>query len=262
MRIAQTLLLFILAASRLLAGQTLVAGASLPSFDVASVKVNSNPPRVGARVISLRSSLSHGTLTFEALTLTNLILQAYDLQRSQIVGCPNWCDSEFFDVIGKAEDPNAAPEQVRLMLQSLLIDRFKLNAHKESRETPGYALVIVKGGSKLKPAKDDEVIGATVNAYIRGFQKMPIAGLVNFLSGAVRQPVVDETGLKGAFDFTIDLTPENSEAAQTAPAAPNPANAFSRLTSAIEDQLGLRLEPRNISVENLVIAGLQRPSEN
>src|SRR5690242_10058671 len=159
MRMARTLLLFILAASRSLAGQTPVAGAPLLSFDVASVKINPNPPRVGARVISLRSSLSHGTLTFEALTLTNLILQAYDLQRSQIVGCPNWCDSEFFDVIGKAQDPNATPDQVRLMLQSLLIDRFKLNARKEKRETQGYALVLGKGDSKLKPAKDDEVIG-------------------------------------------------------------------------------------------------------
>jgi uncharacterized protein (TIGR03435 family) len=89
-----------------------------------------------------------------------------------------------------------------------------------------------------------------------------ISGLVNFLSGAVRQPVVDETGLKGAFDFTIDLTPEESDSTQTAPAAPNPANAFIRLSSAVEDQLGLRLEPRKISVENLVIAGVQHPSEN
>src|SRR5262249_48919108 len=161
--------------------------------------------------------------------------------RSQIVGCPNWCDSEFFDVIGKAEDPNATPEQVRLMLQSLLIDRFKLNAHKEKRETPGYALVTAKGGAKLKPAKDEEVIGATLNGYIRGFQKMPISGLVNFLSGAARQPVVDETGLKGLFDFTIDLTPQDSDSTQTAPAAPNPANPFARLSSAVEDQLGLRL---------------------
>jgi uncharacterized protein (TIGR03435 family) len=262
MRISRAILLLILAAGRSFAGQTPVAGGPLPSFDVASVKVNPNPPRVGARVISLRSSLSHGTLTFEALTLTNLILQAYDLQRSQIVGCPNWCDSDFFDVIGKAEDPNASPDQVRLMLQSLLVDRFKLNARKEKRENPGYALVIGKGGSKLKPAKDEEVIGATVNAYVRSFQKMPIAGLVNFLSGAVRQPVVDETGLKGAFNFTIDLTPENSDATLATPAAPNPASAFARLSSAVEDQLGLRLEPRKISVENLVIASVQKPSEN
>jgi uncharacterized protein (TIGR03435 family) len=116
--------------------------------------------------------------------------------------------------------------------------------------------------SRLKPAKDDEVLGATVNAYVRGFQKMPIAGLVNFLSGAMRQPVVDETGLKGAFDFTIDLTPADSDSTQAAPAASNPANAFARLSSAVEDQLGLRLEPRKISVENLVIAGVQQLSEN
>jgi uncharacterized protein (TIGR03435 family) len=82
-----------------------------------------------------------------------LILQAYDVQRSQVSGCPNWCDSEFFDVIGKAEDPNVTPEQVRLMLQALLTERFNLSVHRENRDVPGYALVVTKSGAKLKPLK-------------------------------------------------------------------------------------------------------------
>jgi uncharacterized protein (TIGR03435 family) len=210
-------------------------------------------------------SLSHGTLTFEALTLTNLILQAYDLQRSQVSGCPGWCDSDFFDVIGKAEDPNAAPEQVRLMLQALLIERFKLSAHKEKKDVPGYALVVTKSGVKLKAAKDEEAIGASTNGYVRTFSKMPMAGLVNFLSGSARQPVIDNTGLKGAFDFAIDLTPPENNPLQLSArdgAPTDPGSAFARLSTAVEEQLGLRLEPRKVPIENFTIDHVERPSEN
>src|SRR5437773_162415 len=112
------------------------AASPAPYFEVASVKPNRNPPvsTTGARVISLRLSLNHGTLTFEQLSLRNLLLQAYDIQRNQIVGCPGWCDSEFFDVVGKAESPDATAEQVRLMLQTLLADRFKLAVRREKQE--------------------------------------------------------------------------------------------------------------------------------
>jgi uncharacterized protein (TIGR03435 family) len=241
------------------------ATTNLPSFDVASVKAILNPPNYGVRVTSLRASLSHGTLTFEGLTFTNLILQAYDLQRSQIIGCPNWCDSEFFDVIGKAEDPNVAPEQVRLMLQALLMERFKLAAHREKRDVPGYALVVSKSGAKLKAAKEDEVTGAALNGYVRTFRKLPVAALVNLISNAARQPVIDNTGLKGLFDFAIDLTHPENDPLQTAAAgitATNPDNAFARLSAAVEEQLGLRLEPRRIPVENLIIDHAERPLAN
>ena len=228
---------------------------------MASVKAIRNPPNYGVRVISLRASLSHGTLTFEGLTLTNLILQAYDLQRSQIIGCPNWCDSEFFDVIGKVDDPNTPPEQVRLMLQSLLIERFKLAARCEKRDAPGYALVVGKSGAKLKAAKDDEVAGAALSGYVRTFRKLSMVVLANSLANNAGQPVVDNTGLKGLFDFAIDLTPPENDPRPTD--RPNdPVSAFARLSSAIEDQLGLKLEPRKITVENLIIDHAERPSAN
>src|SRR5262245_59119307 len=187
-----------------------------PSFEVASVKPNRNPPvsTTGARVISLRQSLSHGTLTFEQLSLRNLLLQAYDIERNQIVGCPPWCDSEFFDVVGKAEKPDATAEQVRLMLQRLIANRFKLAIRREKQEQTGCALMVGKNGSKLKLAGADETIGATTSGYLRTFQRMPIAGLVNFLAGAARQPVIDKTGLRGAFDFTLDLTPLDNDPLQ------------------------------------------------
>jgi len=182
-----------------------------------------------------------------------------------VTSCPSWCDSEFFDVIGKAADPNATPDQVRLMLQALLVERFKLSVHRENRDVPGYALVLSKRGSKLKSAKENEVVGATLNGYVRTFQKLPVAALVNFLSNSTRQPVIDNTGLKGLFDFSVDLTHHDNDSLQTTAAgatAANPGDAFARLSAAVEDQLGLRLEPRRVTVENLIIDHVERPSAN
>jgi uncharacterized protein (TIGR03435 family) len=239
------------------------------SFDVVSVKPNRNPlvSTTGGRVISLRLSLSHGTLTFEQVSLRNLLLEAYSIQRNQIAGCPDWCDSEFFDVIGKTENPEATADQVRLMLQTLLADRFKLVVRREKREQAGYALTVSKNGPKLKAAQSDEVIGAAASGYLLTFRKMPMAPFVNFLAGVVGKPVIDETGLKEAFDFTLDRTPPPNDPLQTAagggtPLAADPATGFGRLAEAVENQLGLKLESRKIPIEMLIIDHLERPSEN
>jgi uncharacterized protein (TIGR03435 family) len=243
--------------------------APAPSFEVTSVKPNHNPPvsTTGARVVSLRLSLNHGMLTFEQLSLTNLLLQAYDIQRNQIVGCPGWCDSEFFDVVGKAENSDVTPDQVRLMLQTLLADRFRLAVRREKQERSGYALTVGKNGMKLKAAGADETTGASASGYIRTFQRLPIAALVNFLANSARQPVFDETGLKGLFDFTLDLTPRADDPLQAAvrngvPLAADPTNGFSRIAEAVENQLGLRLESRRIPTEMLIIDHVEHPSEN
>jgi len=93
---------------------------------------------------------------------------------------------------------------------------------------------------------------------------MPMTGLVNFLSGSAKQPVMDSTGLKGAFDIAIDLTPERDPLPATAAggAPSNPGSTFPRLSAAVEEQLGLRLEPRKTPVETLIIDHVERPSEN
>ena len=117
----------------------------------------------------------------------------------------------------------------------------------------------------LDPLKDREVTGAALNGYVRTFQKLPVTALVNYLSNSARQPVIDKTGLKGLFDFSIDLTPSENDLPPTAAlgaTAANPDNAFARLSAALEEQLGLRLEPRKIPVDNLIIDHVERPSEN
>jgi uncharacterized protein (TIGR03435 family) len=122
-------------------------------------------------------------------------------------------------------------------------------------------LVVGKSGAKLKAAKDDEVAGAALSGYVRTFRKLSMVVLANSLANNAGQPVVDNTGLKGLFDFAIDLTPPENDPRPTD--RPNdPVSAFARLSSAIEDQLGLKLEPRKITVENLIIDHAERPSAN
>src|SRR5262249_43535692 len=97
----------------------------------------------------------------------------------------------------------------------------------------------------------------TASGYVRTFQKLPITALVNFLAGQARQPVIDSTGLKRLFDFTIDLTPPQSDlppiSARGLPTAADPTNGFARLSVAIEEQLGLKLEPRKVATEDLIV---------
>lgn len=222
-----------------------------PVFEVVSIKPALNSP-AGARAISLTAALNHGRLSFEAVTLRDLIQQAYDLSRDRISGCPAWCESERFDVTAKAEDPDVKKDQAMQMLQALLAGRFKLTLRREMKERSGYALELGKSGSKLKPSAESEKLGFSAPGYLRVFQAMPMAGLVSFVSSTAGAPVTDATGLQGAYDFTIDLTPPENDA----------GDLFSRLREALGDQLGLKLEPRRIAVENLIIERAEKPSPN
>ncbi len=112
-------------------------------------------------------------------------------------GCLQWCNEDRFDVIAKAEDPNATPAEVTIMLQTLLADRFKLAIHRETKDLVGFALTIGKSGLKLLPAREDERVGAAVDGYKRVFQKIGLAGLASFLK-LRRISVLDLTDIKGA----------------------------------------------------------------
>ncbi len=236
------------------------------SFEAATVKLNRNPPSgTGQSAVSLRASLSHGRLTFERLTLGQLISQAYNGNASRVEKCPSWCAEDRFDVIGKAESPDATPQQVEIMLQTLLAEQFKLVVRREKREIQGYALIVGKNGAKLQAAKDDEKLALSRDANKAKFTHMPISGLESYLTGLARQPVVEMTGLGGPnnfYDFTIDLTTLNADAAATAAASgaagDEPGGVFVRTSKAIEEQLGLKLEPRKVSVEYLVVDKAER----
>ena len=156
--------------------------------------------------------------------------------------------------------PAQQREQVDLMEQSLLADRFKLKVHFETRELPVYALVVAKGGPKLTPAKDGE------RSNISSFHSEIAAKAVtldDFATSSLWTPiggrlVVDQTGLKGAYDFTLNWSQEQTAAEPGQDGAP----ALSPIFAVIEEQLGLKLVPTKAPVEVIVIDHIEKPTEN
>jgi uncharacterized protein (TIGR03435 family) len=154
-------------------------------------------------------------------------------------------------------NPAQQREQVSLMEQSLLADRFKLKVHFETREMPGFALVIAKGGPKLTPAKDGESTRLSLHQNEMTATAITLDQWIHspFLGGRV---VVDQTGLKGTYNFTLTWSdqPVNSDAGQE-----NGTDAPSLFT-AVQEQMGLKLVPTKAPVEVIVIDHIERPSEN
>ena len=216
------------------------------------------------------------TFTTTGATSQYLIQEAYQLEERRILGAPSWVKSERYDI--KAKVPNAVAEELRTldnhqqydqsnaicfgMLRNLLTDHFKLAVHREIKELPMFALIIAKEGLKLHEAepgdtypdgiKDLEGKGHggvmdTRSGQLIG-QGISISDLVKMLSQQeLGLPVIDKTGLTGKYDFTLKWTPNGKE---------------DSIFTAIQEQLGLKLEPQEGPVEFLVIDNMERPSEN
>jgi uncharacterized protein (TIGR03435 family) len=137
------------------AAQVYGFAAQVSSFEGASVK-SVNPP-AGPHVVSL--IINHGRLNIEAAELRQIVGLAYGVQRIRVLGGPGWADSDQFDIAAKAESADATRDEIRSMLQTLLVERFKLVVHREAKELPAYSLVVAKSGSKLKVAAPDRKSG-------------------------------------------------------------------------------------------------------
>lgn len=203
-------------------------------------------------------SASPGTLSMRDVTLNSCIEWAYRVQESQVSG-PEWIGVDRFDVIAKTTAP-ATDSQLRVMLQALLAERFKVVLHRESKPTAGYALVVGKNGPKLRAfeGEGEPEVRGQLRAEARGYS---MQGLAELLSKALRTYVVDMTGLEGRYNFTIDISPFFSV---DTPVIRNEATVVmaSAFERALEQQLGLKLEGRRIPVEVLVIDRAEKPSEN
>jgi uncharacterized protein (TIGR03435 family) len=264
-------------------------GAPLPSFEVASIK----PNRSGDNHFFI--SFQPGRFTATGATTRFLIEDAYNVKDFQVSGGPSWINSERYDIDAKEEDslveelqklpPDQRAEQIRLRVQSLLADRFKLTLHRETKELPVYALVIAKNGPKLQEAKSGDTYpkgmkGLDGRAHAgmmrmgRGQltgQAIPLASLVHMLSQQLGRTVLDKTGLKGNYDFALQWTPDQSQPAMLmgpeggkpgTDNAPPPESSGPSLFTAIQEQLGLKLESQKGPVEILVIDHVEKPSEN
>ena len=223
----------------------LAVTAQVPGFEVASVKPVTPP--AGPHVVSL--NVNHGKLNIEAAELRQIVGLAYSVQRVRVLGGPSWADSDQFDIVAKAASPDATRDEVRSMLQTLLAERFQMAVHRETKQLPAYALVLGKGGSKLKRASPDSKSGMTDSPGPNGEQRMvfvstPVRVLVNLLANSLGSPVVDQTGLEGLYDYTLEWP-----------------DAGSSLFASV-DQLGLKFEAKKEPVEVLVIDRAQHPSAN
>jgi uncharacterized protein (TIGR03435 family) len=242
------------------------AQSAATAFEVASIRPNKtggegrrprfpfSPPGSDGTI-----NASPGTLSMRDVTPNACIEWAYRVQESQVSG-PEWLGMDRFDVIARTAAP-ATDGQLRAMLQGLLADRFKLALHRESKTMPGYALLVGKNGSRLRASEGDGESDLQGGKLRMEGRRYTTQGLADLLSMSLRTYVVDMTGLKGGFDFSIDIAPflsvdtpimRNEETVVM-------ASVFER---ALEQQLGLKLEGRKMSVEVLVIDHAEKPSKN
>ena len=234
------------------------AQQSKPKFDVASVRARSGPGPTSV----VRGGATPGVFNRENTTVMALVTTSYDLLAFQVEGAPDWTRTRRFDVAARM-DPATTPAQTRLMVQSLLEDRFQLKARLESRDMRGLALVQSKPtelGAMMKPSKDcSEEVPPPTNTPPRAVRVagcLDMAGMARDVAYQLSTPVIDRTNLTGRFAFQMFYAREGaSELAGEASAAP----AF---TTALQEQLGLKLEPTRGPVEILVIESVQQPTEN
>jgi uncharacterized protein (TIGR03435 family) len=216
------------------------------SFEAASIKPTVAQPGSSSGVTTRKGSLSAGNVT-----LKRCIRAAYDVQESQIAG-PDWIGEDRYDIEAKAAGP-AGDRELMAMLQTLLSDRFKLAFHRETKDLPGYALVLAKSGLKAKPSQPDAESNSSSSRIAIDAQACNMRQLAQKLSEAIHLPVADQTGVQGAFDFKLRWTPED----QTATAVDGPS-----IFAALTEQLGLKLEPRKLPVQVLVVDHAEKASEN
>ncbi len=243
-----------LIAAFLLAGMAPASLARAQAFDVASIK----PNQTGAKNSGFRRAPA-GELNATNVTLKTLIECAYDVRDYQVSGGPNWLDSDRYDILAKSESGDGTAA-TRLRVQALLSDRFQLTLHRTSRELPVFALLVAKNGPKLRPSKDDRSELVT-NGHHLTCQKISVASFARiFLQGQLGRSVLDKTGLEGEFDFTLDWAPdlgERKNSTEVDQLVDGPS-----LFTALQEQLGLKLEPQKGPVEILVIDHAGRASEN
>jgi uncharacterized protein (TIGR03435 family) len=248
------------------------------TFEVASIKP-SNPD--GPGMIRL---MPGGGLTMTNIPLRAMITFAYDVRDFQVSGAPGWAGTERFDVTARAERSSAegpdepakmtdaqrktGRDQVAERLRALLADRFQLAVHRETKDQPIYALVVSKNGAKLKEVKEPGPRqGMSMNrGRLEGFAA-PMEMLGTVLSNAMGRPVVDKTGLPGKYDFVLEWTPDPGADARAQGfgdgiTEPAPAPGGPTIFTALQEQLGLKLESQKGPVENIVIDRVEKPSEN
>ena len=244
---------------------TVVLGAQAPAsptFEVASVK----PVMPDDQEPSLISAPPGGWFTTKNMNLRFVIESAYQIQDDQLIGGPDWLATDRFDIVARA-GADASREQLTLRIQSLLADRFKLAVHRDTKELSVYALVFARADHRLgagwkstqcpEPEVDVKQVQPCLSLNVTTGRMMlrgaTMTLILRFLAGTVSRVVVDRTGMNGRYDVDLEWSPALSGGGD-----PNRPSIF----TAVQEQLGLRLESSKGPVDVLVIDHIERPTGN
>ena len=214
------------------------------AFEVASVKPSAE--------ISGNMSIGRapdGRFMATNTSLKDLVMWAYDVRSFQVSGGPSWTESAAFNVVAKPESGEAQVQQLRTMVQKLLEERFQMSLHRETKEVPVYALTIAKSGSKLRDSVSAEMGISGGGRGRMSYKKVSMSLLATQLSQQLGKAIVDRTGLTGEYDFNLEWAPDDN--------AEGPS-----LFTALQEQVGLKLESAKGPVELLIIDRASKPTEN
>lgn len=231
-----------------------------PAFSYDAVTIKPDPDGVN------RGFMKHTAdgYAMGGLPLVTVIRGAYGLlMDDQLIGLPGWAKSDPITIQAKMDAETAAAlaklpameqwRQSQLMLQALLADRFALKVHHEAKDLPIYDLTVAKGGSKMKQTAADKAGGnASYSSGKVTAHGISVDNLVMNLSFIVGRVIVNKTGLEGGYDFTLEYAPDGADASDPRPS----------IFTALEEQLGLKLEPARGPVDVIVVDHIERPTAN
>jgi uncharacterized protein (TIGR03435 family) len=216
------------------------------SFEVASVRRLASPAmysisKPGEKIFTVRSA-----------SMKLLLCIAFGVNDNQVQSKANWLDNEYYDISAEAEgERGLSREELRRPLQRLLGERFKLEVHRETKDVGGYLLTVRKGGPKLTPGPEAAGMAYIMPNALTG-ASMPMASFASMLGALLRQPVVDRTGIAGNYAVKLRFAPQGSTDSE-----------LPSLFTALEEQMGLKLESHAVPVEFLVVDHIEKiPVEN
>jgi uncharacterized protein (TIGR03435 family) len=233
--------------------------ADIPAFEVASVKAGQSGKMGGEGGRRQAIQAEPGSLTMRNVTLANAIRWAYGVMDAQVVG-PAWLNEQRYDIAAKA--PGQAPDdRLKLMLQTLLAERLKVAVHRDEKVMAYYVLSVARSGPKFKESTTEGELdiqpGRNFTSAVA--YHMTVARSCEMLSQILKAPIQDQTGLKGRYDATLDL----SQLTAAYPQGPQPDDIPALIMNSIQDMLGLKLEPKKGPVEVIVVDRAEKvPTEN